>query len=57
MRINKIFFIFFLLLLFLGLLLSGLFLSSLLLCGLFPSLRLVLLLFGVYLGNNHLNKG
>merc|ERR1719203_2145588 len=56
MRINKIFLIFFFLL-FLGLFLSGLFLSSLFLCGLFLSLRLVLLLFSVYLGNNHLNKG
>merc|ERR1719203_1306296 len=56
MRINQIFLIFFLLLLF-GLLLSGLFLSSLFFCGLFLSLGFVLLVLGVYLGDNHLNEG
>merc|ERR1719203_172440 len=57
MRINQIFLIFFLLLLFLGLLLSGLFLCSLFFCGLFLSLGFVLLVLGVYLGDNHLNEG
>merc|ERR1719203_558221 len=53
MRINQIFLIF----LFLGLLLSGLFLCSLFFCGLFLSLGFVLLVLGVYLGDNHLNEG